>query len=147
MQLRGLVAVFTILLIIYSVWLLSFTFFVNKHENKIAKRAQAYMHTAYPESKKYSDPENYSDTLKAIYKERLTALLDSSKEDKITWFGNTYAYAREKELNLGLDVNVTAEFVGFNVREKQNRKPRANGEAKVEGEDFEDEPIDEDDEN
>jgi len=44
------------------------------------------------------------------------------------------------ELNLGLDVNVTAEFVGFNVREKQNRKPRANGEAKVEGEDFEDEP-------
>src|SRR6185503_20670047 len=104
MQLRGLVAVFTILLIIYSVWLLSFTFFVNKHENKIAKRAQAYMHTAYPETKKYSDPEDYSDTLKAIYKERLTALLDSSKEDKITWFGNTYAYAREKELNLGLDL-------------------------------------------
>ena len=104
MQLRGLVAVFAILLIIYSVWLLSFTFFVNKHEKKIANRAQAYMKAAYPEAKKYSDPEDYPDTLKTLYKTRLAALLDSSKEDKITWFGNTYAYAREKELNLGLDL-------------------------------------------
>jgi hypothetical protein len=28
------------------------------------------------------------------------------------------------ELNLGLDVNVTAELVQFNIRDKQNRKPR-----------------------
>ncbi|HET9745475.1 MAG TPA: protein translocase subunit SecDF, partial [Chitinophagaceae bacterium] len=104
MQLRGLVAVFAILLIIYSVWLLSFTFFVNKHEKKIANRTQAYMKATYPEAKKYSDPEDYPDTLKALYKTRLGALLDSTKEDKITWFGNTYAYAREKELNLGLDL-------------------------------------------
>jgi len=104
MQLRGLVAVFAVLLILYSVWLLSFTFFVNKHENKIAQRAQAYMKAAYPDAKKYSDPEDYPDSLKTLYKQRLTALLDSSKEDKITWFGNTYAYAREKELNLGLDL-------------------------------------------
>lgn len=104
MQLRGLVAVFAILLILYSVWLLSFTFFVNKHEKKIANRAQAYMKASYPEAGKYANPEDYPDTLKAIYKDRLTALLDSSKEEKITWFGNTYAYAREKELNLGLDL-------------------------------------------
>jgi len=104
MQLRGLVAVFAILLILYSVWLLSFTFFVNKHENKIANRAQAYMKATYADARKYSDPEDYPDSLKAIYKQRLTTLLDSSKEDKITWFGNTYAYAREKELNLGLDL-------------------------------------------
>ena len=48
MQLRGLVAVFAILLIIYSVWLLSFTWFVNKHESKMADRAQAYMNATYP---------------------------------------------------------------------------------------------------
>jgi hypothetical protein len=51
------------------------------------------------------------------------------------------------ELNLGLDVNVTAELVQFNVRDKQNRKPRSNGELPVEGEDFEDaEDIDSGDE-
>jgi SecD/SecF fusion protein len=105
MQLRGVAtAVAAVILAIYSIWLLSFTFFVNKHEKKIANRAQAFMNANYPEAKKFADPEDYTDSLKDIYKTRLTALLDSSKEDKITWFGNTYAYSREKELNLGLDL-------------------------------------------
>ena len=104
MQLRGLVAVFAILLIIYSVWLLSFTWFVNKHESKMADRAQAYMNATYPDARKFSKTADYSDTLKTLYKTRLTEILDSTKEDKITWFGNTYEYSREKELNLGLDL-------------------------------------------
>jgi SecD/SecF fusion protein len=104
MQLRGLVAVFAILLIIYSVWLLSFTWFVNKHESKMADRAQAYMNATYPEANKFSKPADYTDSLKTIYRNRLNQILDSTKEDKITWFGNTYEYAREKELNLGLDL-------------------------------------------
>ena len=104
MQLRGLVAVFAILLIIYSVWLLSFTWFVNKHENKMASRAQAYMNATYPEAKKFAKPADYTDTLKTLYRDRLAKLLDSTKEDKITWFGNTYGYSRERELNLGLDL-------------------------------------------
>jgi hypothetical protein len=45
------------------------------------------------------------------------------------------------EMNLGLDVNVTESLVQFNVRDKQNRKPRSNGELAVEGEDFEDADI------
>ncbi len=104
MQLRGLVAVFAILLIIYSVWLLSFTWFVNKHESKMAGRAQAYMDATYPEAKKFSKPADYTDSLKTLYRTRLNEILDSTKEDKITWFGNTYEYSREKELNLGLDL-------------------------------------------
>ena len=104
MQLRGLVAVFAILLIIYSVWLLSFTWFVNKHESKMADRAQAYMKATYPEANKFSKPADYTDSLKTIYRNRLNQILDSTKEDKITWFGNTYEYARAKELNLGLDL-------------------------------------------
>ncbi|HEY5968698.1 MAG TPA: protein translocase subunit SecDF [Chitinophagaceae bacterium] len=104
MQLRGLVAVFAILLIIYSVWLLSFTWFVNKHESKMADRAQAYMNATYPEAKKFSKPADYTDTLKTLYRTRLNEILDSTKEDKITWFGNTYEYSRERELNLGLDL-------------------------------------------
>ncbi|HEX6849274.1 MAG TPA: protein translocase subunit SecDF [Chitinophagaceae bacterium] len=104
MQLRGLVAVFAILLIIYSVWLLSFTWFVNGHESKMADRAQAYMNATYPEARKFSKPADYTDSLKSIYRNRLNQILDSTKEDKITWFGNTYEYARAKELNLGLDL-------------------------------------------
>src|SRR5688572_24869278 len=104
MQLRGLVAVFAVLLIIYSVWLLSFTWFVNGHEKKIASRAQAYMNASYPEAKKFTKPEDYTDTLKSLYRERLQELLDSTKEEKITWFGDTYRKARERELNLGLDL-------------------------------------------
>ena len=104
MQLRGLVAVFAILLIIYSVWLLSFTWFVNKHESKMADRAQAYMNATHPEAKKFSRPADYTDSLKTLYRTRLNEILDSTKEDKITWFGNTYEYSREKELNLGLDL-------------------------------------------
>lgn len=104
MQLRGLVAVFAILLILLSVWLLSFTWFVNKHENKMAARARDFVNANYPDAKKFSDPVDYPDSLKAIYKTRLNELLDSTKEEKITWFGNTYAYARDKELNLGLDL-------------------------------------------
>ena len=104
MQLRGLVAVFAILLIIYSVWLLSFTWFVNKHESKMADRAQAYMNATYPEANKFSKPADYTDSLRTIYRNRLSQILDSTREDKITWFGNTYEYSRAKELNLGLDL-------------------------------------------
>jgi len=104
MQLRGLVAVFAILLIIYSVWLLSFTWFVNKHESKMADRAQAYMNANYPEARKFAKPADYTDSLKSLYRDRLTEILDSTKEEKITWFGDTYGRAREKELNLGLDL-------------------------------------------
>src|SRR5262245_5096836 len=104
MQFRGLVATFAILLILYSVWLLSYTWFVNKHENKMSDRAQDYVNANYPDAKKFSDPDDYTDTLKTIYKERLGKLLDSTKNEKITWFGDTYGKAREKELNLGLDL-------------------------------------------
>ena len=128
MQLRGLVAVFAILLIIYSVWLLSFTWFVNKHESKMADRAQAYMNATYPEAKKFSRPADYTDTLKTLYRTRLNEILDSTKEDKITWFGNTYDYARAKELNLGLDLqggmSVTMEVELTELIRKMSNKSR-----------------------
>ena len=44
------------------------------------------------------------------------------------------------ELNLGLDVNVTEELVQFNIRDKQNRKPRTpQGEDAADGERDDDE--------
>ena len=95
MQLRGLVAVFAILLIIYSVWLLSFTWFVNKHESKMADRAKAYMDATYPEARKFAKTADYTDSLKTIYRNRLNKFLTVLRK-QITWFGNTYEYARKK---------------------------------------------------
>jgi hypothetical protein len=43
---------------------------------------------------------------------------------KAVKFLNTPRSEGGEELNLGLDVNVTASLVQFNVRDKQNRKPR-----------------------
>jgi SecD/SecF fusion protein len=131
MQLRGLVAVFTVLLVLYSVWLLSFTWFVNKHESEMTSRAKQYMNATYPAAAKYSDPEVYPDSLKSIFKTRLRKLLDSTKDVKVTWFGDTYAKARERELNLGLDlqggINVTmeVELTGL-IRSMSNNSRDAN---------------------
>lgn len=113
MQLKGLVRFFTILLIVYSVFLLSFTWFVNKHESKMEASAQQFMNATYPDAKKYDSPEKYPDGLSSIYKNRVKQLLDSTKDTKITWFGHSYRKSKESELNLGLDlqggVNVTME--------------------------------------
>jgi len=114
MQLRGVLTwVFASLLIIYSLWQLSFTYFVRQHEDKMAVSAKEYMNATYPEAKKIINTADYPDSLKAEYDARLKKLLDSTKETKITWFGQTYGKARESELNLGLDlqggINVTME--------------------------------------
>jgi SecD/SecF fusion protein len=114
MQLRGVLTwVFASLLILYSLFQLSFTLFVRKHEHKMEAIARDYVNTIYPDAKKYTDPDDYPDSLKSVFKTRLKKLLDSTKDSKITWFGHTYAKAREAELNLGLDlqggINVTME--------------------------------------
>jgi SecD/SecF fusion protein len=142
MQLRGLVAVFAILLILFSVWLLSYTWFVNKHEKKIADSAQQFMNNNYPEAKKFSNTADYPDSLKRIFKYQLTKMLEASKDEKITWWGDTYAYARSKELNLGLDlqggmsVTMEVELTGLlrsmsnNSRDPQFTKALENATAR-----------------
>jgi SecD/SecF fusion protein len=113
MQLRGLVAFFTIILIVYTVWQLSYTWFVNGHESKMEAKAVQYVKANHPEAGQFKNSKDYPDSLKQIYKKRLEKLLDSTKETKITWWGTTYSNARKEELNLGLDlqggVSVTME--------------------------------------
>lgn len=114
MQLRGVLTwIFASLLILYSLWQLSFTLFVQKHESKMEARARDYMSATYPEAKKYAETDDYPDSLKTVFKTRFKKLLDSTKDTKITWFGQTYGKSREAELNLGLDlqggINVTME--------------------------------------
>ena len=121
MQLKGLVRFFTILLIIYSLYQLSFTWFVRNHEKKLETIAQNYVNANYETAaQKYpsnkDSQEVYQETLTHIYNERLSRLKDSTKDQTIT-YGITgaisYQKAKEEELNLGLDLqggmNVTLE--------------------------------------
>ena len=116
MQLKGLVRFFTIVLILVSVYMLSFTWFVRSHENKLQARAKKYVQTLYPQAKKVSNPEDYPDSIKNVYDVRLRRLEDSTKDVTITYGVNgaiSYQKAKESELNLGLDLqggmNVTLE--------------------------------------
>jgi SecD/SecF fusion protein len=108
MQLKGLIRFFTILLIIYSIYELSFTWVVRGHEKKMEAKAKQFVSQNYP---------NADENTKAdLYKDRLKRLLDSTKDENI-YFGITgpisYQKAKGEELNLGLDlqggINVTLE--------------------------------------
>ncbi|HZJ61473.1 MAG TPA: protein translocase subunit SecDF [Chitinophagaceae bacterium] len=116
MQLKGLVRFFTIVLILVSVYMLSFTWFVRSHENKLQARAKKYVQTLYPQAKKIKNAEDYPDSIKNIYDARLRRLEDSTKDVTITYGVQgaiSYQKAKESELNLGLDLqggmNVTLE--------------------------------------
>ena len=107
---RALVSIFAALLIIISVYQLSFTFFVNKHESAMEAKAKSYVTRLYPVSANQKYPADkeaqalYQDTLDQAYNNRRKRLLDSTKDTKITPFGTTYQKAKEKELLLGLDL-------------------------------------------
>ncbi|HUM66863.1 MAG TPA: protein translocase subunit SecDF, partial [Chitinophagaceae bacterium] len=108
MQLKGLVRFFTILLIIYSVYQLSFTWFVRGHEKKMEARAESFVKVNYPSAaeKFPADKDSqavYQEYLESIKAERLRKLLDSTKDVTVT-YGPTgamsYQKAKEQELNL-----------------------------------------------
>ena len=122
MQLKGLVRFFTILLIIYSLYQLSFTWFVRGHENKLDKIADSYLKANNfidPAAKFPNNKDSqalyglYRDSIKAL---KLMQLKDSTKDVIVTYGfkgGITYQKAKQEELNLGLDLkggmNVTLE--------------------------------------
>lgn len=121
MQLKGLVRFFTILLIIYSIYQLSFTWFVRNHEKKMEARAASFTKVNYQSAaEKYPGNKDsqavYQEFLDKVQADRLKRLLDSTKDVTIT-YGPTgamsYQKAKEQELNLGLDLqggmNVTLE--------------------------------------
>ncbi|TKK66708.1 protein translocase subunit SecDF [Ilyomonas limi] len=119
MQLKGLVRFFTIALILICLYQLSFTWIVHNHENSMSERADAWVRANFPSpEKKYAGDKAqqaiYADSLNTFKKQRLAYLLDSTKGSEIGPFGlTTYQSAKDKELNLGLDlqggISVTME--------------------------------------
>ena len=116
---RALVSIFAVLLILISGYQLSFTWFVNKHESAMKAKAIQQVKRLYstPEQKYAGNKEAqslYQDTVNTLVNQRLAILLDSTKDQKITWWGNSYQKAKESELLLGLDlqggINVTLDI-------------------------------------
>ncbi|RPD41592.1 protein translocase subunit SecDF [Chitinophaga barathri] len=111
MQLKGLVRFFAVALILISLYQLSFTFVVRNYEKKIKTSAEAYVAGQYPTAEqKYPGNKEaqslYRDTLNDYTKARSEQLLDSASGKEIAgfpWF-TTYTKAKEKQLNLGLDL-------------------------------------------
>jgi SecD/SecF fusion protein len=107
---RALVSIFAALLIVISVYQLSFTWFVNKHESAMEAKAKSYVTRMYPQSaaQKYPGDKEaqalYQDTLDVLFNTRKARLLDSTKDTKITPWGTSYQKAKESELLLGLDL-------------------------------------------
>ncbi|MFI5155905.1 MAG: protein translocase subunit SecDF [Chitinophagales bacterium] len=116
---KALVSIFAALLIVISVYQLSFTWFVNSHETAMKEKAKRYVNNLYPSAeRKYPGNKEtqalYKDTLDEIYNGRVRRLFDSTKDTKITWWGTTYQKSKENELLLGLDlqggINVTLDI-------------------------------------
>ncbi|RZK46913.1 MAG: protein translocase subunit SecD, partial [Pedobacter sp.] len=116
---RALVSIFAVLLILISGYQLSFTWFVNKHESAMKAKAEQQIKRLYPNpEQKYAGNKEaqalYKDTINTLVNQRLADLLDSTRDTKITWWGNTYQKAKESELLLGLDlqggINVTLDI-------------------------------------
>ena len=106
---RVLVSIFAVVLILISVYQLSFTWFVNKHESRIEEKAHAWLRQHYPAAnQKYpGDKEKqaiYQDSLDNILAHYRDSLLATTRDEKITWWGQTYQKAKESELLLGLDL-------------------------------------------
>src|SRR5450631_768864 len=99
---RALVSIFAALLIIISLYQLSFTWFVNKHESAMDAKAKRYVNSLYPSAQNKYPADNekearalYQDTLDQVFSQRKRHLLDSSRDTKITWWGTTYQKSKE----------------------------------------------------
>jgi SecD/SecF fusion protein len=97
MKFKGLVWGFTILLILISLWELSYTWVVRSYEGKVKEQA-----TRLVKNQIAGMPQDEKD---AVIKEKTLRILDSTKEKEIfPIVGTTYEKCKKYELNLGLDL-------------------------------------------
>ena len=104
MQSKGAIRFVAILLLIASIWQLSFTLVTNIQEKKAQKyadaKAEAAMQTAAFGKVAEADKAFYLDSIR---KEENRWYLDSISSEKI-YFGYTYKDVKTKAINLGLDL-------------------------------------------
>lgn len=97
MKLKGLVWFFAIMLILISVYQLSFTWVVNNHESKMKAKAVKFVSQGHPGIS--------GDAKDELVTETFHHYLDSTRDVKIyPVLGTTYQKSKENELSLGLDL-------------------------------------------
>ena len=99
MQLKGLIRLFTIALILISLFQLSFTFVVRNFEKKQEAKARALIQK--------ENPSMTGEDLNFAVKDKVRPILDSLASTNVYNLGftkYTYQEAKEQELNLGLDL-------------------------------------------
>ena len=101
MQSKGLIRLFAILLALASIWQLSFTAVTRIQEKKAAKFAAE-------KAQQFVDANNVAAevrefVLDSVATIRNRAYIDSISAEKV-YLGYTYQAAKEKEINLGLDL-------------------------------------------
>ena len=115
---KGMVRVFAALMIIFSLYQLSFSWFVKSHEGKMHEKAESQVKKTMPDAKvQYPNDKDmqavYQASVDDAVRVRYQRLLDSTSLKKITWWGNSYKDAKDWEVKLGLDLqggmNVTLE--------------------------------------
>ena len=113
MQSKGAIRFVVVLLLIASLWQLSFTVVTQYQEKKAEKigaaKAEAAMQTAVYQNLSEADAQTY---LEGVKSEATRAYIDSIAAEKI-YFGYTFKDVRSKAINLGLDLkggmNVTLQ--------------------------------------
>ena len=95
MQLKGLVRVLTALLIVFSLWRLSFTFIANNVENKVKAQAERMVSGSHPNATGTEKDE--------LLDEAYVHITDSMRDEKV-WMNYTYQEIKGKEMQLGLDL-------------------------------------------
>lgn len=97
MKLKGLVWFFTIVLIVISVWELSYTWVVRSYENKVAAQAKRIV--------KGSGMQVSNADYEATVQRKKDSILFATHDKAIyPLLGTTYQKCKENELNLGLDL-------------------------------------------
>src|SRR5882757_9017309 len=99
MKLKGLVWFFTIVLILISLWELSYTWVVRNHENSVKAQAERIVKKTNPELKVGSEDFN------TVAGHKRDSMLLATRDKAIyPLLGTTYQKCKENELNLGLDL-------------------------------------------
>ena len=99
MQLKGLIRLFTIALILISLFQLSFTFVVRNFEKKQEAKARALIQK--------ENPSMTGEDLNFAVKDKVRPILDSLASTNVYNLGftkYTYQEAKDQQLNLGLDL-------------------------------------------
>ena len=108
MKLKGLVWFFTIVLILISIWELSYTWVVRNHESNVKEQAEKMVKRLNPGLK--TGNEDFT----AAVNHTKDSILSATRDKAIyPLLGTTYLQCKERELKLGLDLqggmNVTME--------------------------------------